>query len=262
MLLKEYLKIFLLLACVQCISIACETTDTSQQTKAAANSAQKIINRSILAHGTALFEKAKITFEFRDKTYTLDREKAAFTYARSFEDSLGWTEDVLTNSAIFTRSIKGIPTEVALETAAKYSRSINSVLYFFQVPYVLNDPAAQKIDEGIITLNGQNYHQIKITFSPKDGGKDFKDEFLYWIHTQTFEIDYFAYNYDTDGGGVRFREAINKRNLQGLLLQDYINYEPISKDTPLKELPQLYDQGSLRELSRILNSNIEIIPKY
>jgi hypothetical protein len=54
---------------------------------------------------------------------------------------------------------------------------------------------------------------------------------------------------------VRFRTAFNTRVIDGLTFQDYINYEaPIG--TPLKDLPKLYEQGKLKELSKILTEDV------
>jgi hypothetical protein len=48
-------------------------------------------------------------------------------------------------------------------------------------------------------------------FGQDGGGKDFDDEFHYWINKQTHKIDYLAYNYQNDDGGVRFRICFNTR---------------------------------------------------
>lgn len=61
-------------------------------------------------------------------------------------------------------------------------------------------------------------------------------------------MDYFAYNYQVNEGGVRFRAAFNTRVVAGVTFQDYINYEAPIK-TPLKDLPGLYEQGKLKEAS-------------
>ena len=82
-------------------------------------------------------------------------------------------------------------------------------------------------------------------FTEEDGGKDFEDVFLYWFDEQTFSMDYLAYSYITDGGGVRFREAFNKSEIGGIVFQDYINYKPEDKLTPLEEMGTLLIKGNL-----------------
>jgi len=70
--------------------------------------------------------------------------------------------------------------------------------------------------------------------------------------------DYFAYSYLTDGGGVRFRKAINRRTIDNLLIQDYINYKAEDKNTPLNKMLSLFLEGKLNELSRIENKNVNV----
>ncbi len=219
--------------------------------------AQQLIDQSIIAHGADLQGKYA-EFDFRDKHYSVTREKYAFTYTRSWQDdSLGFIEDVLVNSSRFTRKIKGDTVTVTDEWVKKYTSSVNSVLYFFQVPYVLNDRGAIKNYDGEYLINNEPYDCVRVTFSEDGGGEDHEDVFLYWIHKESKTIDFFAYSYLTEGGGVRFREAINRRKIEGFVVQDYINYEA-KKGTPLNALPKLFEQGNLKELSRIKNTKVKI----
>jgi hypothetical protein len=41
--------------------------------------------------------------------------------------------------------------------------------------------------------------------------KDFDDEYMYWIK-DTRKVDYLAYSYHVNDGGVRFRAAFNPSN--------------------------------------------------
>ena len=238
---------------------ACENKTSSSQKKALTHKGQEIINQSIMAHGQNLLENATLSFSFRGKQYSARRSDNLYTYTRSFKDNSTRIEDTLINSTNFSRRKNGISVNVPKEWANKYSRSINSVLYFFQLPYLLNDPAVKKTYQGIKQIKGEKYHQIKVSFQIENGGDDFEDEYLYWIDVNNFEIDYLAYNYITDGGGVRFRSAINKRKVDGLLIQDYINYAPKNKKMPLSDLITQFEKGALIERSRIVNSKIALI---
>ncbi len=179
-----------------------------------------------------------------------------YTYTRSFQDSVGVVYDVLINSNDFKRTVDDYDVVLTEEWKKRYGNSVNSVLYFFQIPYVLNDPAARKFYLGEVMINGKSYHIIKVTFNEEDGGKDFEDEFRYWINQETKLVDYLAYNYLTDGGGTRFRQAINRREVDGLVVQDYINYKANEKFPLLDDLPRLFEKDSLIELSRIINTNV------
>lgn len=71
-------------------------------------------------------------------------------------------------------------------------------------------------------------------------------------------MDYFAYLYKTEEGGLRFREAINPRKKGGILLQDYINYKPADENTPLDSLKAMFVSGRLQKLSEIRMENASV----
>lgn len=220
--------------------------------------ADGVIGKAISAYGLDNITNKTIEFDFRERHYKLLREEGKYTYTRSFQDSLGFVEDILVNSSEFTRFVGGQKLEVDEEWTGKYSNSVNSVLYFIQLPLTLMDPAAIKNYKGIVSLKDKNYHLIEVRFTEEDGGKDFEDVFLYWFDQETFSMDYLAYSYITDEGGVRFREAFNKRTINGVVFQDYINYKPEDKLTPLEQMSSLFEKGELIELSRIENVKIEV----
>lgn len=222
------------------------------------NKAQEIIDAAIEAHGGQNYSSRLVTFTFRDKEYSVSRDAATFTYTRSFEDdSLGSVKDVLINSADFYRIVNDDTIALSDEWKRRYSNSVNAVLYFMQLPYLLNDPAARKTYLQEDSIEGEPYHVVKVTFMSEGGGEDFEDEYMYWIHQKTHTVDYLAYNYQTDGGGVRFRKAYNRQKVGSILFQDYINYE-VPVGTALEDIPELYEQDKLKELSRIENTAIKV----
>lgn len=217
----------------------------------------KIINDAIEAHGGKRFENALTEFDFRGRHYTSHRKGGMFTYTREFSDSSGQIKDVLSNDG-FRREINGGLAKISGERAAAYSNSVNSVLYFALLPYGLNDPAVIKTYLGETELRGKKYHLIRVTFKQDGGGKDHEDVFLYWINQQTNIVDYLAYSYLTDGGGLRFREAINQRTINGILFHDYNNYKPGSDTVTLDEMGTLFEQNQLDLLSVINHENIKV----
>ena len=225
----------------------------------AVSEAQRIVDKAMLAHGSAQLQQQALAFDFRDKHYTYTRKDHGFLYTRSFTDSTGVVEDFLSHEG-FYRLIDGDTAQQSQERIKAFSNSINSVIYFALLPYGLNDAAVNKIYLGQSTLEGEEYHRIGITFDEEGGGEDFEDEFLYWINTETYTMDYLAYSYQTEGGGLRFRKAINPRIIAGIRFQDYINYKPKNKDIPLDSLEALFRAGALEEMSRIELQNIEVKP--
>lgn len=218
---------------------------------------QKIVDKSIDIHGGKLFDNVHIEFNFRNRHYTSHRQGGIFTYTREFRDSTGQVKDILTNNS-FRREINGGLAKITEERAKAFSNSVNSVIYFALLPYGLNDRAVKKKYLNETELKGKQYHVIEVTFEKEGGGKDYEDVFLYWIEKESYTMDYLAYTYESDGGGIRFREAINRRTIEGILFQDYINYEPANKNTSLDKMESLYRNGELKKLSNIVLEEISV----
>ena len=220
---------------------------------------QQIVDAAIEAHGGEGFQWAQIEFDFRAKHYTAIRRGGLFSYERRFSAPEGEIRDMLSNDG-FTRNINGKAVELSEEWKSRYGNSVNSVIYFALLPYGLNDPAVQKRYLGEVTIKGEPYHKIEITFRPEDGGKDYEDEFIYWFHQEKHTLDYLAYRFHTDGGGTRFREAYRRHQAGGLLLTDYYNYVGPKNDTPLSDFDRLYQQGDLEIISDIDLNNLQVHP--
>lgn len=219
--------------------------------------AQKIVDQSIAAHGGGLFEKAKISFDFRERSYEIFKSPSRFEYVREYSDSTGLIKDVLNNEG-FNRTLNGQSVELPEDRVRAFSNSVNSVAYFAFLPYGLNDAAVYKKHLGETNIDGKDYYLVKVTFSEDGGGEDHDDEFLYWFNQENYLIDYVAYSYHTDGGGVRFRKAIYQHEVEGLVLLDYENYKPADKNTPVEEMEALYKAGQLELLSEIILENVKV----
>jgi hypothetical protein len=222
--------------------------------------AEKIVDASIEAHGGKTYESAKIEFDFRNIHYTIFKTPTAYEYIREFSDSTGTVKDVL-NNAGFVRTVNGAKIDTLTEErVGAFSRSINSVAYFAFLPYGLNDAAAVKSYLGETEIKGEKYHLIKVTFVPEGGGEHFEDEFLYWIGVDDYYLDYMAYDYHTDGGGVRMREVSGVTEVGGIRFQNYLNLKPADKNTPVENMQELYISGKLEQLSEINMENIQVGP--
>ncbi|RZS97064.1 DUF6503 family protein [Cecembia calidifontis] len=219
--------------------------------------AQRIVDLAIQAHGGELFQKAVISFDFRERHYSIFKSPQRFEYIREFTDSTGFVRDVLNNEG-FQRTVNGNPVELPEDRIRAFSNSVNSVAYFAFLPYGLNDAAVIKTYVGETELEGNPYHVVKVTFKQEGGGEDYDDEFLYWFHKENHMMDYMAYSYHTDGGGVRFRKAIRKHQVNGLVLLDFENYKPEDKKTPVDQMETLFKEGKLELLSEIILENIKV----
>ncbi len=219
--------------------------------------ADSLVVKTIAAHGGELYNTAHYAFMFRDKSYTFHNRGRSYTYTVTSQKDGEEIRDVLENGTL-SRTINGTKTELSPKDVVKYTEALNSVVYFATLPQKLNDTAVKKSYEGQTTIKQKGYEVLSVTFDQKGGGTDHDDRFMYWIHTDTNTVDYLAYSYETNDGGVRFRSAYNSRTVGGIRFQDYINYEaPIG--TPLSELPELYEAGKLKELSRIRTEDVTAI---
>ncbi|WP_245590587.1 DUF6503 family protein [Adhaeribacter aquaticus] len=252
---RHWLYFFFLI----CFSLGCGQNNSRQEVIASSetnNEASSIINKAIAVHGGENFNQVAITFNFRDKHYTATRKNGLYTYTHSFSDSTGQVRDVLKNNS-FSRFINGQKIALPAERVKAFSSSVNSVIYFALLPLGLNDPAVEKELLGKVVINKIPYYKIKVGFRQEGGGEDFQDEFLYYINQKTFTMDYLAYTFATDGGGIRFRKAINPKRVGGILFQEYINYEPKAA-IDFWEIEQAFETGRLTELSRIELRQIKV----
>lgn len=244
------------------LCFACNNTPDSGMEKTAAaitsDSAAWVIQQAIQQQGGEQVAQSRITFDFRDRHYIADRQGGQYTYERIWQDTTGdKVRDVLTNEK-FYRETNGQPTPLSAKDSSAYANSTNSVIYFALLPYFLQDEAVQADYLGISSLKGKDYYKVEVTFRQDGGGKDHEDEFIYWFDSEDFSLDYLAYNYLTDGGGARFREAYNERNIGGIRFADYINYKPNPDTRAVEQFDELFARGQMKELSRIDTENISV----
>lgn len=251
---QNQVVLFLLLT----LLVSCNRPQKEGEQVETRSEAQVIVDKAISFHGMESMGDADFSLTFRDMDYTYSLHNGMYEYTRTQTDSLGQEVfDVLKNEGL-VRYISGDSVQLEEEKRAAYARSVNSVIYFFRLPFGLNDDAVIKQYQGTTTIKGKNYHELRITFEKSGGGEDFDDVFLYWFDTEDYSLDYLAYLYHTDGGGLRFREAINQRRIEGVLIQDYINFKPEDESMDINNINELYEAGELEELSRIINEGVSI----
>jgi hypothetical protein len=220
--------------------------------------AQTIVDRSIDFHGLQAINNARITYDFRDMSYSYARDNGLFTYTRTQTDSAGRIIIDSLNNEGLKRFIDGELIELNADRDSAFTSSVNSVHYFTFLPYNLNDSAVIKEYLGTAEIKGKNYHEVKVTFEQEGGGDDFMDVYLYWFDTDDYSMDYLAYKFFVNGGGIRFREVLDSTRIQGIRFQNYINYKPASDTVDFMMINELFNGDELIEVSRIINENIEV----
>ena len=221
--------------------------------------AQVLVDQAIQVSGGVKYDSVKVSFAFRDKFYTAENTTQGKRLSRVFQEDSLEIRDVLDGES-FQRQINGNAISLPDTTATKYANSVNSVHYFARLPYGLNDPAVQKRYLGFVEINGTGYNKVEITFKEQGGGEDFEDIYIYWLNMETQKPDYLAYEFHVNGGGLRFRKALNERYVGGIRFVDYENYKPKSVGISVYKLDEKFQQGALELLSRIELEDIQVIP--
>ncbi len=218
--------------------------------------AEQWILDAIEAHGGALYSSAHYQFKFRGKTYEFQNDGSDYNYhlIEQKENGEEW-KHTLSNGA-FSLTVNSDIIELSDKKENSYKEALNSVIYFATLPSKLSDEAVIADNKGETLINDTSYQLIAVQFEKENGGKDFKDMYLYWINQSTKKIDYLAYSFhDKEESGSRFRKAYNRRVVDGITFQDYINYKG-EPGIDLYQLAKLYERGELEELSRIETENV------
>lgn len=222
------------------------------------NQAHQVILQSIKAHGLEDLDDASLKFTFRQRGYTYWKNEGRFVYQRIQQDSAqNKIVDRLDNDGL-KRYVNDTIVALSSKDSAAFASSVNSVIYFAFLPYFLKDPAVQTSYLGVRKIEGKDYHKIKVGFQAEGGGKDFQDEFVYWIDKETYLLDYLAYNYLTDGGGARFRKVTDRIQVGSYLINQYDNLKPVPASMEVEKFDELYEAGNLQFLSSIVLEDFKI----
>ena len=222
-----------------------------------ANPALEIVDKAIEVHGGDRYHHMFLEFDFRGRHYTAKRNNGRFTYTREFLEDGRNVKDILTNEH-FVRLISGDTVDLPESKSIAYKNSVNGVIYFALLPQALNDPAVNLELIGESRINSKDYHKVKVTFDKQGGGNDYDDVFVYWFDKKSFRMDYFAYLFYSDGGGIRFREAADFKNINGILFADYYNFALSDTTFDVTLIDSLYSRGKLELLSEIKLENVQV----
>lgn len=224
------------------------------------NSAEEIIDRVYHEHGSDRLDQSVVSFDFRGARFTARHDQGIYRYERSYVDPSGRKiREVLSNDSLY-RTVESRRQDLSQSQRLSLETTVNSVVYFALLPYFLKDPAVQARRLGTDSVRGEPYHEIEVTFQKEGGGRDWQDRFVYWIHSDQYTMDYLAYYYHTDGGGSRFREAVNVRRVNGVRFADYLNYtaQTDTLGTAVEDYVQLFENNALEQVSEVRIDNIEV----
>lgn len=222
------------------------------------NDPQKIIDQVIKHHGGENYNNVRIQFDFRGNQFEIVRNDGKFEYTKSYTDSSGNNiKDVMNNFGI-DRYINNDEIDLSREEKNIIDTQVNSVVYFSLLPQPLNDRAVIKKYLGEVRIKAKDYHKIEVTFRQEGGGRDYQDRYIYWVNTETYEMEYFAYFYHVNDGGHRFRKAINTRRIGGILFSDHINYTSDEIEKNVEDYDQVLKEGNLNKVSDVILENVTV----
>jgi hypothetical protein len=213
--------------------------------------ASRIVKQCIEVHGGKNYRDLDVSFDFRQFRVHLKHDGGKFLYERTTKDSMNnQVHDILTND-FFTREVNGKKAELSQKDYDKYKEGINAIAYFALLPYKLSEPAVILKYIGEISIANKKYDKIGVSFDAASGGKDHRDEFCYWISRDTLTMDYLSYA----SGGPRFRKAIKREKVDGVVFQDYENYELTDTTLATSKYDSVFIAGNAKLLSKIEQQN-------
>ncbi len=225
----------------------CEMRTTPTQT----------VRDSIERHGGERFERLDLEFDFRGDAYRVVRADGRFLYERKYRQDGASIRDWMANEGV-GREVEGQRVELDASQRASLESTVNSVVYFALLPFRLLDPAARHRDLGEAEIDGEPYQVVEVTFLEEGGGRDWEDRFVYWFHRNDHTLDFMAYRFDTGEGGTRFRRAVNRRQVGGLLLQDWENLTADPAIEDIARYPEWLGSPELRLVSMVEMEEVRV----
>ncbi len=238
--LKPFLLFFIVIFSISC-------NDNSRGDAKAVD----IIDQSIEKHGGKDYLDMDVSFTYRQFRVHLKQDEGIFLYERTCKDSSGnELHDILTND-FFKREMNSREVKLSPEETNRYKEGLNAISYFALLPYKLSEPAVKLAYLGETTIGETLYDKIGVSFNAEGGGKDHLDEFCYWINHTTHTMDYFAYS----NGGPRFRKATVRKKVDGIIFQDYDNYQILDSSLATFDYDKAFIAGKDSLLSTIKQDN-------
>lgn len=223
------------------------------------NGAEKIVEKSIESHRSKILNNAVTEFDFRDKHFRLERKNGVFHYQRMYSDSANHTiVEGITNDSTY-RLIDGKSQTLTPKQKKSVETSVNSVAYFSLLPLPLLDPAVKLKYMDEVKIQDRMFHKVLVSFRQEGGGKDFEDEFIYWIDAENFTVAYFAYTFHTDGGGSRFRTISNYESVDSVLFMQHINFKPADSSFSFYNIDSAFITNQLQKVSEVRLENLKVV---
>ncbi len=236
----------------------------------AAENVQELVDRSIEYHGGDLYKSTRTTFELCSKSgcSALDvrRDGGLYEYCATAKVKAGErrvcatndrVEEWLDGEPVLGGGAPGSPTDGDRETGLR--EWVMARVYFVFLPSRLDDPSVRLEDLGAEDWNGRALRKVKVTFEAGTS-TDGDDAFLYWFDPDTARLELFAYSYERNDGGIRFRKLTNYRRVGGVLFFDQENYGVDGPGLSVGLISPGYARDEMRHVSTVELREIRVAP--
>ena len=221
-----------------------------------------VVDRAIALHGGGVYRRSETRLETCSKSgcsqVVAKADGSRFDYTVSGKSQGAQLTVRATNDTVEVHR-DGQAVVIAAHEEQSFRDWTMSRVYFCFLPYRLNDPGVFKQDLGLVTWEGRRLHKVKVTFEA-GSSTDASDEYVYWLDPQTARVEYFAYSYDNNGGGLRFRRAINHRRVGGILFFDQENLGVDGPGLSVDAIDATYVRDKLRHVSTVRCEAITVQP--
>lgn len=221
---------------------------------------EQVVRASIERHGGRAFDGVAIRWDFREVPFEVYRDRGRFRYQRTVTDPRGQSiVQVMENEGTWIE-VGGTRQEVDADEVRRIESAVNSVVYLGFLPFRLDDPAVRMADLGTSEVEGRTYRKVEVTFDQDGGGRDWRDRFVYWFRDGEWTLDYLAYWEAVDPPVTRFRRAINRREVGGILVQDYENFSADDPTVDIADYDRLLNEGGLTLVSMVEFDEVRVEP--
>lgn len=244
------------------IVLACSAVSASP------DSTEDLVARSIAHHGGDVYTSSRTDLLLCSKSgcskLAVERDGGLYEYCATAKVKAGERRVCITNDTVIewldgvgpaTGAMPGSAAALAREEALR--DWVMERVYFAFLPSRLDDPSVDLEDLGSEEWDGRALRKVKVTFAAGTS-TDADDEFLYWFDPETARLELFAYSYERNDGGVRFRRLTDYRRVGGILFFNQENYGVNGPGLSVDLVTPEYVRDSMRHVSTVELKDIEV----
>ena len=222
-----------------------------------------IVGRSIELHGGDLYESSAVELRLCSGSGCYDlavtRRDGVYRHRVAGPVRAGHREVEATNDTV-RHWLDGVEMPVTDARAEQGLRDwATARIYFAFLPFRLDDPSAQREDLGQETWGDRELHKVKVTFRAGTS-TDAEDEYLYWFDPATARLEQFAYSFEGNPGGLRFRRLDNYRRVGGILFFDQKNLGVEGDDLSVDQIDPEFVEERMRHVSDVRLEIVSVGP--